>query len=102
MNRFHSGVEITLKDVERALGLPIFGTLSNDYGSVARAINTGEPVVMDSSSACREDLATLVAEIRGVALEPERRPRWQWKLPSRKRRDAGSPNRAAVLAGAEP
>ena len=46
VNRFHSGVEITLKDVERALGLPIFGTLSNDYGSVARAINTGEPVVM--------------------------------------------------------
>lgn len=102
VNRFHSAVEITLKDVERTLGLPVFGTLSNDYGSVARAINAGEPVVLDAAATCREDLAALAAEIGGVEAEPERRTRWHWKLPSLKRREAGSAGRAAVLAGAEP
>lgn len=44
VNRYQKGSEISLQDVERTLGLPVFGTVPNSYQAVAAAINHGEPI----------------------------------------------------------
>lgn len=101
INRFHPGADITLKDVERTLEIEVFGTLSNDYGTIAHSINTGEPLAMSASSACGQEMDALVRKVSGMPLEPEKKARWQLKLPSLKRRDADVMTRPRVLAGAE-
>lgn len=102
VNRFHPGTDITLKDVERTLGLEVFGTLSNDYGTIVHSINTGEPLAMSASSACGQEMDALVRKVSGMPAEPEKKARWQLKLPSLKRRDADVTTRPRILAGAEP
>lgn len=101
VNRFHPGADITLKDVEHTLGLEVFGTLSNDYGSIAHSINTGEPLAMSTASVCGSEMDALVRKVSGLPPEAEKKPRWQLKLPSLKRRDAEMTARPQVLAGAE-
>ena len=101
VNRFHPGADITLKDVERTLGLEVFGTLSNDYGTIAHSINTGEPLAMSSSSATGQEMDALVRKVSGLPVEPEKKARWQLKLPSLKRRDAELATQPRILAGAE-
>jgi hypothetical protein len=44
----------------------------------------------------------LVRKVSGMPAEPEKRARWQLKLPSLKRRDADVTTRPRILAGAEP
>ena len=82
INRFHPAGDITLKDVERTLGLEVFWTLSNDYDSVVHSINTGEPLVMNVPSVCEREMGELVGKLTGVEPEPEKKSRW----PSRLRR----------------
>jgi septum formation inhibitor-activating ATPase MinD len=48
VNRHNSSAnEISLEEVERTLGLKIFWKLGNDYETVIRSINTGEPLILD-------------------------------------------------------
>ena len=101
VNRFHPGADITLKDVERTLGLEVFGTLSNDYGSIAHSINTGEPLAMSTASVCGPEMDALVRKVSGLPAESEKKARWQLKLPSLKRREAEVNARPQILAGAE-
>ena len=101
INRFHPGAEISLKDVERTLEIDVFGTLSNDYGTIAHSINTGEPLAMSASSVCGQEMDALVRKVSGMPMEPEKKARWQLKLPSLKRRDADLTTRPGILAGAE-
>lgn len=99
VNRFHPAADITLKDVERTLGLEVFGTLSNDYGSIAHSINAGEPLAMSETSVCGTEMVGLVRKITGLPEETEKKARW--RLPSLKKREAGRASGRAVLAGAE-
>jgi hypothetical protein len=43
----------------------------------------------------------LVRKVSGLPAEPEKKARWQLKLPSLKRRDAEVTARPQILAGAE-
>ena len=99
INRFHPGAEITRKDVERTLGLEVFGTLSNDYGSIAHSINTGEPLAMTAASIGGHEVDALVRKIVGLPAEAGAKPRW--RLPSLKKREAARASGRVVLAGAE-
>ena len=45
VNRHEKGGEISLEDVERTLGVSVFKTLPNSYGSVAASINHGTPIL---------------------------------------------------------
>lgn len=99
INRFHPGADITRKDVERTLGLPVFGTLSNDYGSIAHSINTGEPLAMTAASIFGDEMDALVRKIVGLPAETEKKARW--RLPSLKKREGARSSGPAVLAGAE-
>ncbi|HEY7473042.1 MAG TPA: AAA family ATPase [Gemmatimonadota bacterium] len=90
INRFHPAGEITLEDVERALGLDAFCTLSNDYASVLYSINTGEPLVMNVPSICEREFSGLVGKITGVEAAESKQP-WASRLRTWKRRSARSP-----------
>jgi pilus assembly protein CpaE len=68
VNRHNSSAnEISLDEVERTLGLKIYWKLGNDYETVIRAINTGEPLILDGKgSTFAKDLKALGAELTGL------------------------------------
>jgi pilus assembly protein CpaE len=75
VNRFDAASEISLKDVERSLGLPIYATLANDYDSVIRSINSGKPVVLNGArSPYSRDVRALAARIANVEPNPTPEP----------------------------
>jgi len=67
VNRYEPNNEISLKDVQRSLDLPVFATIANDYESVIRSINSGKPVVLGSPrSAYAKDINAMAGKIAGV------------------------------------
>lgn len=66
VNRYHMNEVISLEEVERTLGMKVFATLSNDYESVIRSINSGHPVIDNEKSPFARDIRVLVAEIAGL------------------------------------
>ena len=68
INRYDATNEISLKDVERSLGLKVYATLANDYEPVIRSINSGKPVVLaDSKAAFSRDIRSLATQVCGTA-----------------------------------
>ncbi len=66
VNRYHQNDVINLEEVERTLGMSIYASLSNDYESVIRSINTGQPLIDNEKSPFARDLRALGAEIAGL------------------------------------
>jgi pilus assembly protein CpaE len=66
VNRYHSNEVISLEEVERTLGMRVYATLSNDYESVIRSINSGNPVIDNEKSPFARDLRALGALIAGL------------------------------------
>jgi pilus assembly protein CpaE len=72
VNRFQEGSLIGTKDVERTLGIPVYGTLANDYAAVMDSINTGSPVILNNTSSFGSDVRRLGAEIAGLRSSQDR------------------------------
>ncbi|MDX1623554.1 MAG: AAA family ATPase [Gemmatimonadota bacterium] len=66
VNRHQPENDITLDDVEQALGLDVYWTLPNDYEAVIYSINTGRPVLLDEKCAYSHELQALGAKIAGL------------------------------------
>jgi pilus assembly protein CpaE len=66
VNRYHPENDITLDDVQRTLGIPVFRTLSNDYEGVSRSISTGKPIVLNGNSKFSRDVKALGVEVTGI------------------------------------
>jgi pilus assembly protein CpaE len=64
VNRRSDSSAISVPQLEETLGMPVFGTVSNDYSAVSMAINVGKPLVgsHDESRAGR-DIASLVRKL---------------------------------------
>jgi Flp pilus assembly CpaE family ATPase len=69
VNRYQSSDPITLKEIQKTLGLPVYWTLGNDFESVMNSINSGKPVVMTEKSAFARDLKSLVSTMTGITPE---------------------------------
>lgn len=71
VNRFEKNGEITLQDVERTLGVRVFGTVPNSYQAVATSINHGHPIMQrsprDPVSKALEELAQHLGVTGGKA-----------------------------------
>jgi pilus assembly protein CpaE len=76
VNRYQAESEITLDDVERALGLEVYWALPNDYESVIYSINSGRPVILDESCTYTLELQSLAAKITGMPATSARRKGW--------------------------
>jgi pilus assembly protein CpaE len=67
VNRYRSAGPISLTEVERMLGMKVYGTLSNDYETVIEAIHSGKPVALNGDdSQFAKELKALAAEIAGL------------------------------------
>jgi len=66
VNRYQSSDPISLKEIEKTLGLPVYWTLGNDFEAVMSSINSGKPVVMADKSAFARDLKALVTSVTGI------------------------------------
>src|SRR6185295_4869859 len=50
VSRFDGGADIRPEDIQKAVGLPIWGLLPADYKRVVAAANLGKPLVSDSGN----------------------------------------------------
>ena len=75
INRFDPKDQISVKDIERSLGLKVFWKLSNDYEAVLGSLNTGKPIVMNGTSSYSKDLKSLGVTLAGAEGQTERRGR---------------------------
>jgi pilus assembly protein CpaE len=66
LNRYNTGNDISLSDIERSLGLKVYKTVTNDYQAVIRSLNDGKPLVLDGKSKSGKDIKSLGAELAGV------------------------------------
>ena len=67
VNRYHPDDVISLDDVRKSVGLQVYWTLSNDYETVSRSINSGTPVAGNGArSRYARDLQALGADIVGA------------------------------------
>jgi len=69
VNRYQASDPISLKEIEKTLGLPVYWTLGNDFESVMNSINSGKPVVMTDKSVFARDLKSLVTTMTGITPE---------------------------------
>jgi pilus assembly protein CpaE len=68
INRYSPSGEVTIPDIEKALQMPVFATLANDYESVIASINTSKPVVLNGrTSAYAKSIRQLVDRVLGEA-----------------------------------
>jgi pilus assembly protein CpaE len=66
VNRYQPDDLISLDDVHKTVGVPVYWKLSNDYEAVSRAINSGTPVARNGKSRYARDLQALGADLVGV------------------------------------
>jgi pilus assembly protein CpaE len=66
VNRYHPENDISLDDVQRTLGLPVFRTLCNDYDGVSRSISAGTPIVLNGNSKFSKEMKMLGVEVTGL------------------------------------
>ena len=66
VNRYNPRDAISVEDVTRALGLPVYWTFANDYEAVVRSINAGTPIVLNGTSGYTKDLKAFVAAVVGL------------------------------------
>jgi pilus assembly protein CpaE len=76
VNRHQPECDITLDDVEQALGMDVYWTLPNDYDAVIYSINTGRPVILDDKCAYAEELQALGAKMVGLPGAAQRKRGW--------------------------
>lgn len=76
VNRYQPDADITLDDVEQALGMEVYWTLPNEYESVIYSINTGRPVILDEKSPYSHELQALGAKIAGLPGQVSKRHGW--------------------------
>jgi Flp pilus assembly CpaE family ATPase len=66
VNRFNPRDAISVQDIQKVLGLPVYWTLSNDYEAVVRSVNAGKPIVLDGTSRYGRDLKAFAAAVAGL------------------------------------
>jgi pilus assembly protein CpaE len=69
ISRYNPADTITIKDVEKTLGIKVFKTIRNDYKAVIESINTGHPAVLNGDSKYSEDVRSLATAVAGLQAE---------------------------------
>ncbi len=73
VNRYAKNALVSLDDLENTVGLPVFGTLTNDFHTVIESLSTGRPLVLQSNARYAQEIKNLAARIAGR--EQQVRPR---------------------------
>ncbi len=67
VNRFSTKSLVRLEDIEEALGIEVYWTLTRDFDPVIKSISTGQPLVLQGSSRYAKELKALARDIAGSA-----------------------------------
>jgi len=73
INRGSNRGEISIKEIEKALGHSIFWSLPNNYPAAIRAVNSGRPLVSMNHSQLATSYVELAEKLAGVALRRKKR-----------------------------
>ena len=73
VNRYNPSLPITVGEVERTLGMKVFGTLQNDYRPIMDSINAGRPAVLGGKSVYADNVRDLAARLTGVEVSGGRK-----------------------------
>jgi pilus assembly protein CpaE len=65
VNRYGKNGLVSLEDLESTVGLPVYGTLTNDFATVIESLSTGRPLVLQGGSRYGKDLRDLARRIAG-------------------------------------
>jgi pilus assembly protein CpaE len=65
VNRYGKNGLVSLDDLESTVGLPVYGTLTNDFHAVIESLSTGRPLVLQGSSRYSKELSDLAGRIAG-------------------------------------
>jgi pilus assembly protein CpaE len=72
VNRYGDGSAISLPQIEETLGVPVFGSVSNDDAAVSRAIHLGRPMCGEGApSRAARDIAALARKLIPAAVVDE-------------------------------
>jgi pilus assembly protein CpaE len=66
VNRYSPDIDISVDEVQSALGLKVYWTLANDYDAVIGSLNTGQPIVLNGTSKYARDLKQMGADMAGL------------------------------------
>jgi pilus assembly protein CpaE len=69
MNRLDKQSEISLQDVETALGGPVAFSFPNDYRAAVATLNTGRPLVLDDHGALAASFEKFARKAAGVQIQ---------------------------------
>ncbi|MFW6206610.1 MAG: AAA family ATPase, partial [Gemmatimonadota bacterium] len=99
VNRFNSKSLVGLEDLEETLGIEVYWTLTNDFGTVINSISAGQPLVLQGSSRYADELKELAMDISAGATGQTRSERslasrLLWPFGSRSRRSRSKPDGA--------
>ncbi|HKZ42756.1 MAG TPA: AAA family ATPase, partial [Candidatus Hodarchaeales archaeon] len=75
INRYAKGEDISVREIEKALSFSVFWCIPNDFKSMIRAIQSGDPLTTHSqSTALAKSFYEMSAQILGIKVEEQPRP----------------------------
>jgi MinD-like ATPase involved in chromosome partitioning or flagellar assembly len=70
LNRYQKGQDVGIKEVEKILGFQVFWSIPNDYKSLIRSIQSGDPLTLQSSSIpLARSFYEMSAQVLGIPIE---------------------------------
>lgn len=73
LNRSQKSDEITKKDVEKALKVPVAWCLPNDYRAVLQSMNSGQPLVCSNHSHLARSFYEMACEVTGIQVSEQKK-----------------------------
>jgi pilus assembly protein CpaE len=84
VNRVAPRGEIALEDIVEMLGLPVYGAITNDIGTMVECVISAKTVeAVNPQSDLNHDVKSVAASLAGVALPARRRSFWKRVFPRR-------------------
>jgi len=75
LNRYQKGQDIGIKEVEKTLGFQVFWSIPNDYKSLIRSIQAGDPLTLQTSSIpIAKSFYDLSARVLGLPIQSHPKP----------------------------
>jgi pilus assembly protein CpaE len=72
VSRFDARAELSQDDIERVIGVPVWGALPSDYRKAVTAANTGKPLVTDNHSRLAASVIKLALRLVGETVDEPR------------------------------
>src|SRR5262245_13546337 len=70
LNRYQKDRDVSLKEVEKAVGFPVFCSIPNDYKSLIRSIQSGDPLALQTGSIpLAKSFYDMSAQVLGISIE---------------------------------